>query len=83
MKFCGNGYQLILSRRAPNIRNGQEDLWGFALVREWYEPGFKAESYQYCVVDGEVPSIPYEPLKFFLMEMLLKVAVLSAFLVIH
>ncbi|PJA08149.1 hypothetical protein COX69_03045, partial [Candidatus Falkowbacteria bacterium CG_4_10_14_0_2_um_filter_48_10] len=63
LKFCGNGYQLILSRRAPNIRNGAEDLWGFALVREWYEPGFKAESYQYCVVDGEVPSIPYEPLK--------------------
>jgi len=63
LKFCGNGYQLILSRRAPNIRNGAEDLWGFALVREWYEPGFKAESYQYCVVDDEVPSIPYEPLK--------------------
>lgn len=63
LKFCGNGYQLILSRRAPNIRNGTEDLWGFSLVREWYEPGFKAESYQYCVVDGEVPSIPYEPLK--------------------
>ena len=63
LKFCGNGYQLILSRRAPNMRNGAEDLWGFALVREWYEPGFKAESYQYCVVDGEIPSIPYEPLK--------------------
>ncbi len=62
LKFCGNGYQLILSRRAPNILNGQEDLWGFALVREWYEPGFKAESYQYCVVNDEVPSIPYEPL---------------------
>jgi len=63
LKFCGNGYQLILSRRAPNIRNGAEDLWGFSLVREWYEPGFKAESYQYCVVNGEIPSIPYEPLK--------------------
>jgi hypothetical protein len=63
LKFCGNGYQLILSRRAPNIRNGAEDLWGFALVREWYEPGFKAESYQYCVVNDEVPSIPYESLK--------------------
>lgn len=63
LKFCGNGYQLILSRRAPNIRNGQEDMWGFSLVRERYEPGFKAEWYEYCVVDDEVPSFPYEPLK--------------------
>lgn len=63
LKFCGNGYQLILSRRAPNIRNGEEDLWGFSLVRERYEQGFKAEWYEYCIVDGEVPSFPYEPLK--------------------
>jgi hypothetical protein len=63
LKFCGNGYQLILSRRAPNIRNGEEDLWGFSLVRERYEQGFKAEWYEYCVVDGEVPSFPHEPLK--------------------
>lgn len=63
LKFCGNGYQLILSRRAPNIRNGKDDLWGFSLVRERYEQGFKAEWYEYCVVDGEIPSFPYEPLK--------------------
>ena len=63
LKFCGNGYQLILSRRAPNILNGAEDLWGFSLVRERYEQGFKAEWYEYCVVDGAVPSFPYEPLK--------------------
>ncbi len=63
LKFCGNGYQLILSRRAPNIRNGQDDMWGFSLVRERYEQGFKAEWYEYCIVDGEVPSFPYEPLK--------------------
>lgn len=63
LKFCGNGYQLILSRRASNILNGNEDLWGFTLVRERYEPGYKAEWYEYFVVDGEVPSIPYEPLK--------------------
>lgn len=63
LKFCGNGYQLILSRRMPNINNGAEDLWGFTLVRERYELGYKAEWYEYCVVDGEVPSIPYEPLK--------------------
>lgn len=62
LKFCGNGYQLILSRRAPNISTSKNDLWGFSLVREWYEPGFKAESYQYCVINDEIPSIPYEPL---------------------
>jgi len=63
LKFCGNGYQLILSRRAPNISNGADDLWGFSLVREQYEPGYKAEWYEYCVIDGEIPSFPYEPLK--------------------
>lgn len=62
LKFCGNGYQIILSRRAPNIRNGQDDLWGFSLVRERYEQGFKAEWYEYCTIDGMVPSFPYEPL---------------------
>jgi hypothetical protein len=63
LKFCGNGYQLTLSRRAPNIRNGADDLWGFTLVREQYEPGYKAEWYEYCIIDGEIPSFPYEPLK--------------------
>lgn len=63
LKFCGNGYQLILSRRSPNIRNGEDDLWGFSLVRERYERGFKAEWYEYCVINNEVPSFPYEPLK--------------------
>ncbi len=63
LKFCGNGYQLILSRRAPNMRNGAEDLWGFSLVRERYEQGFKAEWYEYCIIDNAIPSFPYEPLK--------------------
>lgn len=63
LKFCGNGYQLVLSRRAPNIRNGEDDLWGFSLVRERYESGFKAEWYEYCTTQGEIPSFPYEPLK--------------------
>jgi len=63
LKFCSNGYQLILSRRAPNILNGEKDLWGFTLVRERYEPGYKAEWYEYCVVNGAVPSFPYKPLK--------------------
>lgn len=63
LKFCGGGYQLILSRRAPNIKNGAEDLWGFALVRENWQPGYKAEWYEYCTTNNEVPSFPYEPLK--------------------
>lgn len=63
LKFCGNGYQLIVSRRAPNIRNGEQDLWGFSLVREQYRPGFKAEWYEYCIIDDAIPSFPYEPLK--------------------
>ncbi len=65
LKFCGNGYQLILSRRAPNMRNGKDDLWGFTLVREKYEQGYKAEWYEYCVVENEIPSIPYKPLDIF------------------
>ena len=63
LKFCGNGYQLVLSRRAPNLNSGEPDLWGFSLVRERYEQGFKAEWYEYCVVDDEIPSFPYESLK--------------------
>src|SRR3989344_688849 len=64
LKFCGGGYQLILSRRAPNIKNGREDLWGFTLVRENWKPGYKAEWYEYCTTgDNSVPSFPYEPLK--------------------
>jgi len=51
LKFCGNGYQLILSRRAPNINHNNSDLWGFTLVREQYKKGYKAEWYEYCVVE--------------------------------
>ncbi|MBI2581044.1 hypothetical protein HYV85_04555 [Candidatus Woesearchaeota archaeon] len=34
--FCGTKkYQLILSRKHPNLlRDGQEDLWGFTLIRK-------------------------------------------------
>jgi len=45
------------------MRNGADDLWGFSLVRERYEQGFKAEWYEYCVIDNTIPSFPYEPLK--------------------
>lgn len=65
LKFCGNGYQLVISRRAPDISNKDSD-WGFTLVRERYEPGSRAEQYEYCLArNGEeyaIPSIPFEPL---------------------
>jgi len=68
LKFCGNGYQLILSRRAQEINNGKEaDYWGFTLVRERFEEGFRAEWYEYCAIETPnglgVPYFPYEPLK--------------------
>ena len=63
LKFCGGGYQLVLSRRAPNIKNGADDLWGFTLVRENWQPGYKAEWYEYCTLNKDVPSFPHEPLK--------------------
>jgi len=68
LKFCGNGYQLVLSRRAPEINNDKEaDYWGFTLVRERFEPGFRAEWYEYCAIETSngpsVPYFPYEPLK--------------------
>lgn len=49
LKFCGNGYQLVVSRRAPDISNQNSD-WGFTLVRERYEQGSRAEQYEYCLV---------------------------------
>lgn len=67
LKFCGNGYQLILSRRAPEINDKEPDYWGFTLVRERFEPGFRAEWYEYCAIETPdgigVPYFPYEPLK--------------------
>lgn len=68
LKFCSNGYQLILSRRAPEINNGKEtDYWGFALIREHFEEGYRAEWYEYCVIETPnglgVPYFPYEPLE--------------------
>lgn len=68
LQFAGeNGYQLILSRRAPTIDKGQHsDYWGFTLVRSRYEEGNKTDWYEYCVLKTselyEVPGFPYEPL---------------------
>lgn len=69
LQFSGeNGYQLILSRRAPTIDRGERsDRWGFTLVRSRYAEGNKTDWYEYCIFKTpeywEVPSFPYEPLK--------------------
>ncbi len=67
LKFCGSGYQLILSRRDPSVSDAHDNAWGFTLVRERYEPGSKAEQYEYCLAhEGDkfvIPYIPFEPLK--------------------
>lgn len=67
LKFCGSGYQLILSRRSTSIPNAKVNEWGFTLVRERYEQGSRAEQYEYCLVpEGDksvIPHIPFEPLK--------------------
>lgn len=63
LKFCGSGYQLILSRRLPDKLGEREDSWGFTLVRERWETGYKSEWYEYCVVDNEIPSFDYSPLQ--------------------
>ncbi len=66
LKFCGNGYQLILSRRAPSLNGSKYNDWGFTLVRERYEAGSTAEQYEFCLLseDGRrvIPHIPYEVL---------------------
>jgi hypothetical protein len=66
LKFCGNGYQLIMSRRAPKIPGGDDEDWGFTLVRERYEAGSTAEQYEYCMVNEHgknvIPHFPYEVL---------------------
>jgi hypothetical protein len=67
LKFCGGGYQLVLSKRAPSIQKSYDDSWGFTLVRERYEQGSKAEQYEYCVMkEGDkyvIPHFGFEPLK--------------------
>jgi hypothetical protein len=67
LKFCSGGYQLIVSRRCPNIPKAKSEAWGFTLVRERYEQGSKAEQYEYCLVKEKegyvIPSIPFESLQ--------------------
>jgi len=55
LRYAGTkGYQLIVSRRAPELLNGREDAWGFTIVR--HQParaGEKNSYWEYCVgTDG-------------------------------
>jgi hypothetical protein len=51
--FCGERkYQLILSRRHPQLLAGKEDLYGFTLIRFHPAEGvdqYKSSWYEYCV----------------------------------
>lgn len=51
LMFCGNlenRYQLILSKRSPNIK-GSENTWGFTLVRETAKEGSKNPMFEFLV----------------------------------
>lgn len=57
LRYAGSkGYQLIASRRAPDLLNGREDGWGLALVRHHpARAGEKSSYWEYCVrPDGHV-----------------------------
>ena len=65
LPYCGkNKYQLILSRKCPELLNGKSDLYGFTLVRlhKVTETGkYKNSWYEYCVdEEGKIFSFPYE-----------------------
>lgn len=54
LRYAGSeGYQLILSRRAPELLNGKEDCWGFTLMRHHpARPGEKSSYWEYCLGDA-------------------------------
>lgn len=62
LKFCTKGYQLIISRRSVGANNKRSD-WGFTLVREQYQDGYRSDWYEYCKIDGEIPSFSFMPLE--------------------
>ncbi len=61
LQFCGSThkYKLILSRRHPSLRQGDDDaLWGFTLIRRAPpEEGVKLSYFEYFAPGGEVPTI--------------------------
>ena len=66
--FCGDThrYQMIISRRAPELGDG-DDRIGFTLVRRHIlsnqeENEVKLTWYEYLVIDDSIPSIEGEPL---------------------
>lgn len=65
LMFCGDSlgqrYQLVLSRRNSRIANNSP--WGFTLVRENIQKGFKMPIFEYmCDKNGDILSFPGEPL---------------------
>lgn len=56
LRFCENGYQLVLSKRAPSLaqKEGATTDWGFTIVRKQHSPGDRMSTYRYLApVDSE------------------------------
>lgn len=71
LPFCGNRkYQLIISRKHPELLNGKPDLYGFTLVRLHKAPQeYKQSWYEFCVDEnGEIFSFRSDKLDLGLFE---------------
>jgi hypothetical protein len=69
LRFCGEDkYQLIVSRRHPELLGpGQEDCWGYSLIRLHHaKDDPKAYGYYEYFLDeeGRIPTVAPEPLSF-------------------
>lgn len=56
LRFCENGYQLVLSKRAPSLaqQEGSTTNWGFTIVRRLYSSGDRMSTYRYLApIDSE------------------------------
>jgi len=56
LRFCENGYQLVLSKRAPSLaqKEGATTDWGFTVVRKQHSPGDRMSTFRYLApVDSE------------------------------
>ena len=60
LPFCGNGLELIISKRNPEIEYSD---WGFTVVRK-IEPegGYKSSRWVYLTINDEIPAFKSESL---------------------
>ena len=66
LSYAQDGIQLVISRRSPklNEKNVSNDI-GFTVTRKYPvgDRNVKSPEYKYLVINGSVPSFPFEPLK--------------------